>query len=78
MCAYALNKQLNGLFSALYRKFATFTVLLVGILARDNACRVLVKVNLKGEISLSYIDRFMMDCFSPTFPKRFGRNIKSP
>ena len=25
----------------------------------------------KGEISLSYMDRLMIDCFSPTFPRFF-------
>ena len=25
----------------------------------------------EGEISLSYMDRLMMDCFSPTFPRYF-------
>ena len=25
----------------------------------------------EGEISLSYMDRLMMDCFSPTFPRFF-------
>ena len=27
----------------------------------------------EGEISLSYMDRLMMDCFSPTFSKVFVR-----
>ena len=27
--------------------------------------------NPEGEISLSYMDRLMMDCFSPTFPRFF-------
>ena len=31
----------------------------------------------EGEISLSYIDRLMMDCFSPTYTSFFCRNIKS-
>ena len=34
--------------------------------------------NPEGEISLSYMNRLMMDCFSPTFSTFFGRNIKSP
>ena len=32
----------------------------------------------EGEISLSYMDRLMMNCFSPTFPSFFCLNIKSP
>ena len=29
-----------------------------------------------GEISLSYIDRLMMDCFSPTFPSFLSKHNK--
>ena len=32
----------------------------------------------EGEISLSNMDRLMMDCFSPTFSKGFRPSIKSP
>ena len=33
--------------------------------------------NPEGEISLSYMDRLMMDCFSPTFRRFFCQNIKT-
>ena len=32
----------------------------------------------EGEISLSYMDRLMMDRFSPTFSKFFCPSVKSP
>ena len=32
----------------------------------------------EGEISLSYMDRFMVDRFSPAFRKGFCQNIKTP
>ena len=35
-----------------------------------------VNSDSEGEISLSYMDRLMMDCFSPTFPRFFFWNIK--
>ena len=31
----------------------------------------------EGEISLSYMDRLMMDCFSPTFRRFFVRTLKT-
>ena len=33
--------------------------------------------NPEGEISLFYIDRLMIDCFSPTFPSFFLLELKT-
>ena len=44
----------------------------VGILTRDEVCQVPGEISTpEDDISLSYMDRLMMDCFSPTFRSFF-------